>query len=442
MELIEICEQGLKEAIKLGASEVEIYAASSKHIEVTIEKNDIQIAKSQIEDGVGIRVFKDKRLGFASLNDFSEIKEGCKRAVELAKASPKDEYNKLPEPVEIKKVDKIYDPDSEDFGVKQALEHGICMLNEARNYDQRITVDNGSFTANIAHRAVANSNGVRVNERTSSFVYYIVGMAVDGENVSSFEYEFDGVRFVNQIDTRIVAQEMAKNVVNSIGAGKGESFKGSVILSPNSVGELIVGPMLFALNANNVQKGMSKWVGKIGKKVGTSNLIVEDNGVIPGGLGSSAFDREGMPHYPLTMIKNGELISYMYNTYTATKEHRTTTGHASGSTAQIPGIGPTNFIIKEGTITKDKLIRGVRQGVIVTRFSGFPNPVTGEFSGAVKGGWLIKHGEPVKPLCETLIHGNIYDLLTQISGISIERKKVLNYILPWICIDGVSVTAG
>lgn len=442
MELLEICNDGIKQALKLGADEAEIYAVSAKQIEVTIEKNDIQLARSQVENGVGIRVFKNKGLGFAGVSEVENIKEGCKRAVELASASPRDEYNKLPAPAELKEVPDLYDQKAEDFSVKQALEYGLAMLDVAKSYDPRITVDRGVFMGTVSRRAIVNSNGVKGEETASSFIYYIMGMAIDGDKVSSFQYEFNAVRFVSQIDNKKCAQVFAQKAIESLGAIKGESFKGKVILSPESVDDLIVHPILHSVNANNVQRGMSRWKDKLGATVADSSLTVEDNGLLPGELGSSAFDREGMPHTPLTIIEEGKLISYMYNTYAAEKEKRQTTGHASGGTSRVPGIGPTNFTIKEGRVPKEELIKAVNRGILVTRFSGFPNPVTGEFSGVVKGGWLIKNGELAAPLCETMIQGNIYDLLHKIFAISMERRKIMNFLLPWVGIDNISVTAG
>ena len=186
MNLLEICDTGLKEIDNLGAQEAEIYAVSSKNSEVNIEKIDIQLARSQVEGGVGIRVFKNQGLGFASLSDFGDIKQGCKRAVELARQSPENQYNKLPKPIEIKKIPNLYDQKSENFTTKLALEQAISMLEIAKNYDPRITVDRGMFQASISHEAIMNSNGIQAEETSSFFVYYIMGMAVDGKKVSSF----------------------------------------------------------------------------------------------------------------------------------------------------------------------------------------------------------------------------------------------------------------
>jgi PmbA protein len=442
MALLNVCDDALKKTLSLGADEAEIYALSSKEIEVVIEKNDIQLARSQTSRTIGIRVFKNKGLGFASVSDVDNVKEGCRRAVELAGVSPRDEYSKLPSPVELERVPELYDAKSDGFSVKEALEHGVSMLQEAKGYDSRITVERGTFSAIVSNRAIKNSKGVSGEETSSVFIYFIMGMAVDGDQVSSFNYEFDGVRFLGGIDTKRCARDFARKVIDSLGATKGKSFKGKVILSPESVAALIAQPVVFSVNANNVQKGMSQWKEKRGTAVASELLTIVDNGMIPGGLGSSGFDREGIPHSPLTIIENGRLCSYMYNTYTAGKENRKTTGHSAGGASQVPGIGPTNFTINGGDVSKDELIKSIDQGVLVTRFSGFPNPLTGEFSGVAKGGWLIENGKLVTPLKETLIHGNMYESLNKMFAISKEQKKVMTSILPWIGIDGVSVTAG
>ena len=444
MDLLPICDKALKIALDMGCDETEIYASTIKRIEVFFEKNDLQIARSQIEDGIGIRAFKNKGLGFSSVNSFDEkkIEEAIRNSYILAKSSPKDEFNQLPKSQKITKIKGIYDPDSKTFSTSNALKFGLMMINEAKNYDRRVTVDSASFETVIGESAIINSSEIRIEESSSLFNYYIMGMAVDGEEVSSFNYQFDGKRFINEIDVKTVALEFAKNVIGSLGAERGESFVGNVILSPNSVFELLIPSLLFSINANNVQKNMSKLSGKIGERVASSLLTITDNGTLQHGLGSSSFDREGIPHKPISIIENGKLISYMYNTYTANKEKKLSTGHASGGARTVPGIGPTNFIIESGNVNYEDMISNIDRGIIVTRFSGNANPVSGDFSGVVKGGYLIKNGKIIKPIIETLIAGNMFEALLKICAISKETKWVYSTNLPYIVIEDIHITSG
>ncbi len=43
-------------------------------------------------------------------------------------------------------------------------------------------------------------------------------------------------------------------------------------------------------------------------------------------------------------------------------------------------------------VTLHQMIQGLERGVIVTRFAGTTNPVSGDFSGVVKGGFLVEKG--------------------------------------------------
>lgn len=446
MNLLDRCKEGLREAHKAGADEVEVYGSSIRKKEIALEKNDLQVARSQREEELGIRVFKDKGLGFVSVNEFQDLKGACRDAVSLARVSPRDEFNILPEPTNFDYVEGIYDPQSEQLGVEEAMRFGLEMLYGARDYDPRVTIAGGAFIAEVATRAVASSKGIEGEERESLFAYYLFGMAAEDERVSNFDIQVDGTRSVREIDVAKVAREFAQNVVGSLGAEKGESFKGAMLLSPEAAADLIVGPILFSVNANNVQKGMSRFAGKLGEEVAAKELTIEDDGTVSGGLSSSSFDREGRPHRSLTLLKDGRLIAYLHNTYTAAKEGQSTTGHASGGARSLPTIGPTNLMISGGEAAKDELLGEMNTGLLVTRFSGNTDPVSGDFSGAVKGGYLVKDGQIVKPIVETLVAGNIFELLPRISGLSKERKRVMAgerfAVLPYIRIEEVSVTAG
>jgi len=447
MELLELGEFAVKKALDLGADEAEAFLVQGRELTVKAENNEIKLATSHSKGGLGLRVFTGKALGFASVNilDEGKIDEATRAAVSLSRTSPRDEHNLLPEPEPLVEVPGLYDEQAEGFELDRAISQVEEMLETAKGYDPRVTVDMALFNATIEQRAVVSSKGIEAEEQGSLFTYFIFGMARDGEEVSSFNYRFDSTRKVEEIDVEGMARKFADHVVASLGAGKGESFTGTVVLSPNAVHELLMGPIVWAINANNVQKGMSKWAGMIGKQVASSLFTLEDNGLMEGGAGSRAFDREGLPPEPLTIIEEGALRSFLYNSYTARKEGRSSTGHASGGTREVPGIGPTNLIIRPGDVSKDDLISEVKRGVLVTRFSGFPKPMSGDFSGVVKGGFLIEDGKLTRPLVETLISGNIFELLPKVSGVSRETERIgfpseIALVAPYIRLEEVSIT--
>jgi PmbA protein len=181
---------------------------------------------------------------------------------------------------------------------------------------------------------------------------------------------------------------------------------------------------------------------QLNKQIAVSELTIEDNGLLAGGAATSAFDREGVARQPLKIIDNGVLTSYLYNTYCANKDKSQSTGHAVGGTRVLPSIGASNIIVNAGNKSQADLIKEIKRGLYVTRLSAQPNPVSGDFSGVVKGGFLIENGEFKMPVIETMISGNIFDLLNRISGLSSERKKVMSFLVPYCRIEDVSITSG
>jgi PmbA protein len=168
---------------------------------------------------------------------------------------------------------------------------------------------------------------------------------------------------------------------------------------------------------------MSRWGTQIGEAVAAPILSIVDDGLLPAGLATASFDREGGAHRHFDLIQEGTLTALMHNSYSANAMGKESTGHASGSARSIPGIGPTNF-------------------EIVTRFSGRADPISGDFSGVAKGAYLIKNGKLDRPVTGTLVSGNAFQALKDLSGVSQERERVFNFTLPYLRLEGISVTAG
>jgi len=89
-----------------------------------------------------------------------------------------------------------------------------------------------------------------------------------------------------------------------------------------------------------------------------------------------------------------------------------------------PQLLTTNLIIEHGNLTKEQLIEETDKGVFVGRFSGNVELSNGNFSGIVKQGFLIEEGELKYPITETMISGNSYTIMKNISGIGKDLKIV------------------
>jgi PmbA protein len=443
-KLLAICDSAVEKAIKAGADEAEAFAVQGKEVNVELQKNDIHIAKSMTSDGLGIRVFRNRSLGFAFVNNFDDaaLGESVERAIGIATAAPPDEHNGLPEATPITPLPGLYHDEAGSFGTDRAVEKALSMLRAATDFDPRVSVDSGELAAQYGTKAIVSSRGVRAAETSSAFYCFIFGMAKEGDTVSSFDFQFDGSRSPSGFDPVSVATKFAENVVASLGAVKGESFKGPVVLAPKAASDIVLYPIEYSVQASSVQKETSKFCGRLGETVASELLTVVDDATLKDGFASTAFDREGIAPQVLPLIEKGVLRNFIYDSYTARKDERASTGHAGGGASSVPSISTTNVVFADGGDPLATIIAGVDRGILVTRFSGNVDPVSGDFSGSVKGGRMIRSGRLAEPLLGTMIAGNIFNLLTSISAISTERERLFSDVLPYIRLDGVTVTSG
>jgi PmbA protein len=443
--ILDLLHYAIKQAETFGASDAEAYAATNNESEVFIENNDVKQAKSQSVSSIGIRVVLDGSIGFYSINDLakSRIRDGAATAIKIARASPKDRHNILPNRSKSKSLRGIYDRNAESFQTLDAATSAAEMLKAAKSYDKRVSVDSGNFSAQVTTHALANSNGIELKERASVFSWSIMGMAIENTDISSFDYQVGGSHYVKDIDVSNTASDFAETVVKSLGTEKiQDSFKGEMLLTPMAANEMIEEVIAYAINSDALQKKSSHFAGKIGKHVASDLLTVEDDATNVDGLNASSFDREGVSHRRNVVIEKGILKKFLYNTYTASKDGVRSTGNAGGSTSSPPVVSTTNFLVKPMRSSVDTLISEIDKGILISRFSGNVNPVNGDFSGVVKGGRLIMRGTIQHSVKEVMVAGNVFEALRRLNGISRERKVIYDSILPYMRFDGISFTTG
>ena len=151
------------------------------------------------------------------------------------------------------------------------------MLKGAKSIDDRVSVDSGNFTNSFMNHSIYNSNGVRHNEKITSFFWSILGMAIDGNDVSNFDIQSDGCHMLADVKVSASGETLARNTLRSLGAKKIESFKGEMILNPSAVSELLLDTITHSINSDSVQKKTSAFQGKIGQIVSTHLLTIEDD---------------------------------------------------------------------------------------------------------------------------------------------------------------------
>jgi PmbA protein len=447
-QMLERCRQACELAARAGAEEAEAYAVRSETISVRFEKGDLKLV--QVDDGaqLGLRTFREQRLGFASTNqaDRASLESAARDALSVSAFSPPHAANRLPAARPLEGAELVPGADVSGLSIEQAIDLGAELMRLCKARDARISIDNGSCDFSRVTHAVHSSRGVDAAESDAQLSLSVFGMAVDGADVGGFHYAGDSRRSQTGLERVLasLAEEFTDIAVGNLGAEKAESYRGQVLLSPMAFLSLCIGPLISASSAIAVQRGRSALAGKLGQSIATSMLTVHDDPTDLELAGATRFDREGQPATRFTLVEQGRLASWLYNGYAAAVEGRTSTGHARGGARSVPGLGPHSISVSGGGGgDRDALLRTLGRGLYVERFSGTVDPASGDFSGVAKSSRWVEGGRIVRPLKETLLSGNAFQLLAQIVQLSTHSERVHGTArIPYALVDGVSVTAG
>jgi PmbA protein len=447
MRLAEYTLQAVKYCEGLGVDEVEAFAQSVRISEVVIERAEIQNERVKTHSGIGMRIIKKKKLGFAFTSVLSKesIEQACRNANSLANVSlPNPDWVSLPIATKFPKTPAgMFDTETAEMGSDGVLKLAMKAYDEANACDKRVTIDDGKFSAVRGEAAVTNSHGVEADGKGTLLSGYLACVAKSKGEVSSMAFEYDIARSLKDFSPKRIGRVAAENAVASLGPKAVASFTGKVLLDCDVAAEILLLPLVAGVNADNVQRGRSLWAGKLGDSVASEKLTVIDDGLMSKGIGSSRFDAEGVPCQKTPVITTGKLEGFLHNSFTANKERRKSTGNAfRGGYDMLPSIFVSNLIIGAGKQRLDDIIAEVDKGIVVRRFSGNVRPDSGEFSGIAKQASYIENGEIRHSLKETMVSGNAFQTLKNILEIGSEtRPTMFQAYVPPILVDNVYVVS-
>jgi PmbA protein len=446
MSLQTSAQLAVKTCEKLGADEAEAFVQKQRRIEVVLERGEIQNERVKVHQGLGVRFIMNKRLGFAFASDISResVEKTCKNALLLSKTSiPNPDWVSLPTPGKVPKVGGIFDEEVAHFESEDLLNLAKRAYNAVNEYDKRAYIDDGKFTATLEEVAISNSYGTDLTEKSTLLNCYLVCVAKEHGEVSSMAFEHEAARSMG-FSPEELGRSAAEKALASLKPKTIKSFRGMVILDPDPASIILLYPVISSVNAENVQRRRSAWMNSLGKKVAVEQLNILDDGRLPRGIGSSSFDAEGVARQKTQVITKGTLKSFLYDSFTAHKEKRKSTGNAMReSYSVLPTVFASNFIVEPGKRKLGDLIEEVEEGIIVRRFSGNVRPDSGEFSGIAKQASYIKDGEIKHPIKETMISGNTFEALKNIVEIGSESRSVLlaymKTYVPLVLLDKINV---
>jgi PmbA protein len=445
-DILKLGHIALDECKKREPCEAEICADDSSEMKVVFENTDFSVASSSHGAMIGLRVISKNRLGFVTTNATEEkdIRDKAREAQMIAGLSPASPYHAIA-PKQKSGSFAMAEDKLAAAAPKDLLRWAEVLVNESR-LDKRVALDRAEVNLQTNHHVILNSNGVEQSVKQTICSWYVMGMAKDGSEVTSFDYDGNSSVTWADMESRIkeTAREFRESVLGSLGATSGKSYKGPVLFHPAAIASLLAGHIGFNVNARGQQDGMSKWAGKTGEIVASPEFNFISNPLDETRPSDwSPFDREGVASANYDVIKDGKLNFTAHNMFTATRGKVVPTGNAAGGSRSMPSIGMHGLSVGAGKTSEADLYAALNNGLVLKRFSGNTDPVSGQFSGVAKNSWWVENGKRTASLKEVMISGNMFDLLKDIKLIGSKIHRLSgSFDSPYILIDGVSVTAG
>ncbi len=341
-----------------------------------------------------IRAVMGKRQGVATTNNLSD--EGIARAVEAAREAalrqPEDpDFKGLPGPHAPDGV-RAFDEEAAAYAPEERAQAVGIVCRKAK--EQSLTAS-GAFRTGAIEYALANSLGTVAYHPTTFADYVVTAMSDD----SAGRAQASGWK-LSDINAETVGDEALDKAARGRNARKVEPGDYTVVFEPYATEDLVNMLNFYGMGAQAVQEGRSWMNDRMGKQEMSTLISIWDDGRDPSGA-PLPFDFEGVPRQRVDIVKQGVIGQPVYDSYTAAKEGKTSTGHATPTAWGRFGPVAMNLFMAPGDKSVEEMIKSTERGLYVTRFwyTGLVHPRDCVITGMTRDGlWLIENGQLTDPV--------------------------------------------
>ncbi len=419
MNYQDIVEKVIQDTLKQGVEEAEAYLENNRNFELEVRNGDVETVKQSSTKGIGLTVYKDKKLGFSYTSDLTpdSLKAFIQKTVQLSEVADPKPWNGLPN---FKKENKPKDLDLWDSSISEIENSNKIEIAKkaeriALAYDKRITKSYGSsFSDSESEIIIVNSKGISRSDKTTSVGFGVSVIAGEGNTMQSGGWSSYKRHFKDLGDIEEVAEKAGKRAVEKLGATSVPTAKVPVVFDRYASGSFWYG-LLFALDGDSVFKKTTFLTDSFHKPIASELITIIDNPTIPRHTGSVPFDGEGKITQENLLLENGVLKMFIYDSTTARKAgvKVNTITRRSGYKSLAYGSF-LNIVVKNGSVSREKLFDGISEGFYVTGLRGIGTDIpTGNYSVGASGFW-IKNGEIAFPVDGVTLGGSTGDILKNI----------------------------
>ncbi len=422
------------EAAKKISDKAEVYYVEYGSDSVSFENAGFKDVESRIQSGIGLRIIKDDKLGFAYTKNPDQREELIRNALDSLKGGVDGPFD-FPRTKDLPAPD-TYDPSVETVSNTDMVEEcsRVCGILSEKT-EGRLNVS--AYKA-ISSIRVLNSSGTDLSRKASSYVFS--PEIVYPYSASSFSRSLLAKTFV-KADKGYLGF-LADTYNRSMKEAHMEGGRMKALFLPETM-YVLLWRLLTATNAQSLYQKISPLMNKIGEKIFDERLTVFNDPLNDAFPGARAFDDEGVPCRQYPVIEKGVLKNYYYDLYFAKKLNAVPTGNGfRGGESSKPAPALRHVALSPGDLSFSGLLKTMDRGIIVAGALGAHsgNIPNGDFSIGIAPALYVENGEIAGNVKDAMAAGNIYDTLKNIAGMEDIAHNCYGGRLPAVLFADVSVT--
>ncbi len=386
---------------------------------VSFEDSKLKNIDSKILSGVGLRIIKDNKQGFAYTRNLLDKEELVNNALESLKGGVDGLFD-FPLTCNLKVLD-TYSPEIEQISNNLLVEEckRICDI-----ILQKVTCQiNITAQKTISSLRLINTHGTDLFLQSSS---YALSTEMLYPYTSASLYRVITGKSFKKADDEYI-DFLSNNYKLSLNEVKARSGKMKVLFLPETL-YVLLWRLQTAASSSSLYQNISPLAGKIGEKVFDEKFSVFNDPLNDSLPGARAFDDEGVQCRQFPIVEEGIFKNFYYDLYFAEKLKTDSTGNGfRGGISSKPAPSLKHIYVKPGDKTFSEIIASIDEGIIVGGALGAHsgNIPNGDFSIGISPAIYIKDGIIIGNVKDAMAAGNIYETLNNI--IAIENKTYLSH---------------
>lgn len=398
--------------------QIEAIVVNETDTEVRVFEGDVESFTSATSQGIGIRVIKDQRQGFAWAGSLDEeiIDSTLSEARDNATFGTVDPFLDMAEPDGVEQAElDLYDERINSFSTEEKISLALELEKITKDRDPRVMlVESADFADSVSQGVVVTSKGIRTGGR-DSVCYVTATVLAGGDDDTQIGFGYSVDRHPGELDLDHASQMAVDRSVRLLGATKPPTEKLTIVLDPMVTAQFlsILGS---TMSGESVLKGRSLFADRLGELVAAPSITLVDDPTNPKAFTASEADGEGLATRRNVLIENGKLNKFVHNSYTGRRLETESTGNCVRGFTSTPGVGTIALALAPGDRPQAELIASIDNGVLIQGVSGLHsgvNPVSGDFSTGADG-LRIRNGELAEPLREFTIGSTLQRMLLDV----------------------------